>query len=152
RWSSAGVEICDSNFLVELLNHRDVIAWLGEAHAHRVDRDMRRAEALPGLELLAPLIARDLVQGHAPLQAEPGRIAAGLAGVGANPLDDFSALCGGAELGHPAVGEAGGPAKGRVRRSTEPERDWPLHRQWVDPGCRDGVPATLVVDHLVGPE
>ncbi len=52
----------------------------------------------------------------------------------------------------PAIGEPADPLHHDIGVATNPERDRPLDRHWVQSGLRNRVVPTLEVDHIFGPE
>src|SRR5712692_8797327 len=92
------------------------------------------AHRAPGGEFLGPLIARDLGKREPALDAELCGIAAGLLDPSVDSVDDRLSFGARAEVGHPAVGDARGPADGALALAAHPDRDRALYRQRVEAG------------------
>src|SRR5579883_170815 len=111
---------------------------------------MGGAELAPLVDLTAPLVGPALADPGASLDAEGGRASPRPDEVGAEAVDLMLPrrlrrwpLPGGLDRAarHPAVGKAGGAPQRRLRFAADPHRDRLLHRQRVDAGVCDAVPA-----------
>src|ERR1044071_2538611 len=123
-----------------------------QTRLHRIETRMGGAEIFPGLEFFPPSLLGVLSVGNSAFDADPARIAPGFARVGADFFDGGAAIFVGIHQREPAVAEFRQTAERALIGAAEPDRNRALHRQRIDAGVGDLVPAAFEADQFVAPE
>lgn len=109
-----------------------------EAHPHRVDTQMCRAERLPVAGELLPARFWRAVEREPRLNAHSALRAASLADVRAQMLHQGAGAIIGQHLREPAIADASHSPEHDIGATTDPDWDLPLRWQWIDALCTHG--------------
>jgi hypothetical protein len=137
---------------LELRDHVQMLIERGEAHAHRVDAHMCRAQIAPRGDLRCPLIGGGQPRTNAHVDAKRRRIAAFLAQIAVQLLDHHAALIQRHGVGHPAITQPRHAPQHSIRPTAKPHRDRALDGHRIQPGIADRVEFTGKRDQRIGPQ
>src|SRR5262245_17897093 len=124
-----------------------------EASTHRIHGDVTRAQGTPRLNASVPFVLAKTLNADPGINAKMCTIAASLLKIPMELLDGgLDAVVRWPASRHPPIPEARRALEHRLCRTTKPDGDRTLYRQWINASIINDVVGALVGDQRLRPE